>query len=111
MEQNFREWFNENDDPSNVLSVPPLTTGMAFAFLEDYLLPKGWYTTIIGGNEQINVEVVHQILMDHSKKYRMEYHIDELKYYIVHESNFVFRFIMQLQLKHLMKKYEKGKWK
>lgn len=84
---------------------------MAFEFLKDYFLPKGWYTTAFGNSDQINVEIVHSILMGYSPKYRMEYHIDELKYYIERESDCVFRFIMKLQLKHLMKKYEKGKWK
>ena len=104
--KSFRKWFNENSDP-NDMCPPALSDEDMLNFLQEYLLPKGWYTAALGGPEQINTEIVHRILLDHSKRYQLEWGIEQDEYWLSEERNPVCRFLYKLDLKLIKRKLKK----
>ena len=62
------------------LMQPPLTDARALQFIRYYLLGEDWYVVNPVSHEQCNKQLVHEILMKHSKEYRKEYkHIHRSK--------------------------------
>lgn len=68
----FTEWL-ENDAEDCGLCSPPLKAQEALQFLKNYLLGEDWYVTMPQNTEQCNTDIVHEILMKHSKEYRREF--------------------------------------
>jgi len=71
----FTEHINEEDNKPNQKSNlfnPPTTDSDALYFLKDYLLGENWYDVNPVSNDQINTQMVHEILMKYSRKYRKE---------------------------------------
>lgn len=53
--------------------TPPTNDREAIYFLKNYLLGEDWYVVSPIGHEQVNTEMVHEILLRYSRKYRKEY--------------------------------------
>ena len=68
----FTEWMTKNWDKGNMLP-PPLSSQEAINFLQKYLLGENWYVINPMTASQTNVEIVHNILYKHSRKYRKEF--------------------------------------
>ena len=66
----FIEWYLQNKDPNNLFD-PPMSADQALDFLIQYLLPENYYTRNIAAS-QANTEIVHDILMKCSKKFKKE---------------------------------------
>lgn len=64
------DWIEKQED-YGVFS-PPMDAQTAVDFLKRYLLGENWYTVNPISQEQINTEIVHQILIKHSREYRKE---------------------------------------
>lgn len=52
---------------------PPMGSDESLKFLRIYLLGEDWYSPNPLSQEEINAEIVHEILLKYSKKYRKEY--------------------------------------
>lgn len=70
MNKLFTEWLKEELEKGK---TPKLNDRQALLFLQNYLLGEDWYVVSPLTNEQVNVELVHDILYKYSKKYRKEY--------------------------------------
>jgi hypothetical protein len=68
----FYDWMDENDDPENIFN-PPMDAQTAVDLLKDYLLGEDWYNVDPVSTEQINTEIVYEILMKYSHKFRKEF--------------------------------------
>ncbi len=106
----FRDWFHENDieEPGIFLYNPPLEAESAFNFLEEYLLPKNYYTTAIGSAKQINTVIVHDILYKHSRVYRLECEIEKLDCLLKEETNYLKMWFIDFKRKKLIKQLNKA---
>lgn len=69
--EKLTEWV-DNCEPYGCFA-PPMDAQMAVDFLQQYLLGKGWYSVNPVCQEQINTEIVHEILLKHSRAYRKEF--------------------------------------
>lgn len=65
------DWLQNTDDYG--IFAPPMDAQTAVGFLCRYLLGENWYSVNPISTEQINTEIVHEILMKHSKEYRKEW--------------------------------------
>ena len=69
----FTEWL-ENDAEDCGIMTPPMDAQLAVNMLTDYLLGEDWYSTSgVTSTVQINTEIVFEILMKHSRKFRKEW--------------------------------------
>ena len=68
----FTYWL-EHDAEDCGLMQPPLNAQKALDFLQKYLLGEDWYIVNPVNTEQGNSQIVHEILMKHSRIYRKEY--------------------------------------
>ena len=66
----FTEWYLQNKDSNNLFD-PPMSVDQALNFLEDYLLPDNYYTAQ-NAAAQARTEIVYDILIRHSKKFKQE---------------------------------------
>ena len=66
----FTEWYLQNKDPNNLFD-PPMSVDQALNFLEDYLLPDNYYIDQ-NAAAQARTEIVYDILMKYSKKFKKE---------------------------------------
>jgi len=66
----FTRWLRSNWSRDN-LCPPPLEPQKAINFIADYLL-EDWYSTSAVSVKQTNTEIVHEILLKYSKRYRKE---------------------------------------
>ena len=66
----FTEWYLKHSDPDNIFS-PGMCPDKAIDFLVQYLLPEDYWTTEITSSQAIT-EIVYDILMKYSKKFRKE---------------------------------------
>lgn len=68
-DKTFTEWLDEQSDYG--FCSPPMNSQMALDYLFDYLdIPP---IVVSQSNEQCNTEIVFEILMRYSKKFRKEY--------------------------------------
>ena len=72
----FTTWMNVKWQKDNMFP-PPLDGQVAVHFLCRYLLGDDWYSVNPISQEQINVEIVHEILYKYSRKYRKEWNRDQ----------------------------------
>lgn len=77
----FTEYVDSESkkDPKNIFS-PPTDPQLAVYFLRDYLLGEDWYTPDPISTNQANTEIVHEILMKYSRRYRKECKLYEKKH-------------------------------
>ena len=68
--QTYTEWYLQNKDPDNLFD-PPMSVEQALNFLEDYLLPDNYYTDQ-NAAAQARTEIVYDILINYSKKFKKE---------------------------------------
>lgn len=69
--EKLTDWLQNADDYG--IFAPPMDAQTAVGFLRRYLLGENWYSVNPISTEQINTEIVHEILMKHSKEYRKEW--------------------------------------
>lgn len=70
--QTFTDWL-ENDSIDCGIMSPPMEAEKALSFLTDYLLGENWYVVDPISPKQVNTNIVHEILLKYSKKYRKEW--------------------------------------
>lgn len=70
--QTFTDWL-ENDSIDCSIMSPPMEAEKALSFLTDYLLGENWYVVDPLSPKQVNTNIVHEILLKYSKKYRKEW--------------------------------------
>jgi len=76
----FTKWLKEECEKDNYNILPPkLDDRQALLFLQNYLLGEEWYVVSPLSHEQVNTELVFDILIKYSKKFRKEYK-NESKY-------------------------------
>lgn len=68
----FTEWLEQEAKDDN-LCPPSLPAQLAVDYLCNYLLGEDWYCVMPMHTEQVNTEIVHEILMKYSRKYRKEH--------------------------------------
>lgn len=68
----FVEWLRK-ELKRDELCEPSLPAQLAVDYLCNYILGEDWYRAMPMHTEQVNVEIVHAILMKHSQRYRKEY--------------------------------------
>lgn len=75
MSEKFLDKIDELNNTINKGNIfnPPISSDEAIHFLLIYLLGENWYSPNPLPQEQINTEIVHEILLKYSKKYRKEY--------------------------------------
>lgn len=71
---NFLDWLNEQNTTVNKDNIfpPALEPQMAVNFLQEYLLGEEWYTVNPISTMQVNSEIVFEILLRYSKRFRKE---------------------------------------
>ena len=69
---NFVEWLRK-ESKRDEICAPCLPADKAVNFLCNYLLGEDWYCVMPIHAEQVNTEIVHEILMKYSRRYRKEY--------------------------------------
>lgn len=65
--------LNKTINKDNIFA-PPISDREALMFIKDYLLGEDWYSYNPIHYEQINTEMVFEILMKYSKRFRKEYY-------------------------------------
>lgn len=70
--QTFTDWL-ENEAEDCGMCDPPLEAQKAIQFLRDYLLDEGWHVIAPERTKQVNTAIVHDILLEHSSKFRKEW--------------------------------------
>lgn len=70
----FLDRIEELDNTINKgnLFSPPISGNESIVILKDYLLGEDWYSYNPISQEQINTEIIHEILMKYSRRYRKE---------------------------------------
>lgn len=68
----FTDWLHNDSKDCGILS-PPMEPQLALNILQEYLLGEDWYVVNPISRNQINTEVVFEILMKHSKRFRKEW--------------------------------------
>ena len=68
----FTEWL-ENDAEDCGICPSPMNAQCAVDILKDYLLGEDWYVHMPINIEQVNSEIVFDILMKYSIKFRKEW--------------------------------------
>ena len=66
----FTEWYLQNKSPDDIFD-PPMSAEQVLDFLIQYLLPENYHTGNITAS-QANTEIVQDILMKYSKKFKKE---------------------------------------
>jgi len=76
------QWFDVNWEEGN-MCPPPMDTDTFEKYLVYYLLPRPNYISLSISEPQARSQVLHSILMHHSKEYQEEYekHRKNLKKY------------------------------
>jgi hypothetical protein len=69
-EGDFYEWLK--NQPDYGICAPPLEPQTAVLILCDYLLGKDWYSYNPVSQGQVNTEIVCDILMKYSRRFRRE---------------------------------------
>ena len=68
----FTEWLKREAESNNICALS-LPAQKAVDFICNYLLGEDWYCVMPIHAEQANTEIVHEILMKYSRRYRKEY--------------------------------------
>lgn len=66
----FTEWIEKQSNYG--IFNPPMTSQIAVNLLADYLLGEDWVCVDPISTEQINTQIVYEILMKYSRKFRKE---------------------------------------